>query len=103
MAVAKSLLNHTHLGTTDLILDTRAKCLPAIQRAFRRDRQATAESKTVGVGISKAVFLNLWVETPLGVSNNPLTGVTYQIAYIPDAYITICNSSTITVRKQQQK
>lgn len=81
MAVAKYLLSHTHLWTTDLILDAGAKCL---QRAFRRDRKATAESKTVGVGISKAVFLNLWVEPPLGVSNNPFTGVTYQIPYIPD-------------------
>ena len=53
MAVAKYLLNHTHLWTTDLILDTGDKRLPTIKRTFGRDRKATTESKTVGVGISK--------------------------------------------------
>jgi hypothetical protein len=38
---------------------------------------------------------------PHGASNNPFTEVTYQMSYILDIYITIHNSSKITVMKQQ--
>jgi hypothetical protein len=41
---------------------------------------------------SRTAVLNLWVTT-LWRSNNPFTGVTYQIACISDIYTTILNSN----------
>jgi hypothetical protein len=58
-----------------------------------------------GQPCSSEAFLNLWVETPLGVgsSNDSFIGVAYQMSCILDIYIRIHNSSQIAVMKNQQK
>lgn len=50
-------------------------------------------------GLHKAVALNLWVVTLLGVSNIPFTGFEYQTSCISDICITIHNNNKITVIK----
>ena len=48
------------------------------------------------LAVAKSVVLNLWVVTPLGVSNDPFIGVEYQISCISDIYVTIHNSIKIS-------
>lgn len=48
--------------------------------------------------VSQPVVLSILVEFPMG-SNNPFTGLGYQISCISDNYITIHHSSKVIVMK----
>ena len=48
-------------------------------RAAYIDMQNSKDAKEKHLAYSRAVVLNLWVMTPLGVLKGPFAGVTYQI------------------------
>ena len=58
------------------------------------------QQKKPGEG-AKAEVLNLWVGTPLEVSQ-PLSGVTYQRSSVASIYTMVHNHSNITAMNQQQ-
>lgn len=67
-------------------------------QAFHNVSVKRTDQAPVRNTLSQPVVLNLLVEFPLG-SNNPFTGLGYQISCILDNYITIHHSSKVIVMK----